>query len=137
MHLGISATCISPHHKYSVNVLLRIGLDQAYTSSVVFVHLAERNTIIVERSEVCAHIVISTKFVLMIYSLTNETEDSIIYLKLIESSLDRILYLSSVPFRKLIPCTTATRNMLLVFPCFTIGDFFFAFDPMERPCCIE
>lgn len=61
MHLGISAACISPHHKYSVNVLLRIGLDQAYTSSVVFVHLAERNTIIVERREVCAHIVISDK----------------------------------------------------------------------------
>lgn len=52
MHLGISAACISPRHKYSVDVLLRAGLDQAYTSSIVFVHLAERNTIIAERSEV-------------------------------------------------------------------------------------
>lgn len=131
MHLGISAACISPHHKYSVNLLLRIGLDQAYTS---FVILAERNIIIVKFVPISLS---QTKFVLIIYSLTNETKDSTIYLKLIESSLDRILYLSSVPFRKLIPCTTATKNMLPVFLCFTIGDFFFAFDPMKRPCCIE
>lgn len=73
----------------------------------------------------------------MIYSLTNETEDSIIYLKLIESSLDRILYLSSVPFRKLIPCTIATRNMLPVFPCFTIGDFFLHLTQWRDPAALS